>query len=62
MDTSTETLNSNMAKEDRKKLNQCNLCDHASYEAGNLRRHLKTHSGDKLNANNVTMRPAKQTV
>ena len=29
------------------KLNECNQCDFASSHTGNLRRHLKTHSGDK---------------
>ena len=47
MDTSAETLNSNVAKGGREKLNQGNLFDYASDEASNLRRHLKTHSGHK---------------
>ena len=29
------------------KPNKCNQCDFASSLAGNLRRHLKTHSGEK---------------
>ena len=29
------------------KSNKCNQCDYASYQEGNLRRHLKTHSGGK---------------
>ena len=29
--------------------NKCNQCDYASSDAGNLRRHLKTHSGEKSN-------------
>ena len=29
------------------KLNNCNQCDYASSEAGDLRRHLKTHSGQR---------------
>ena len=29
------------------KSNKCNQCGYASSQAGNLRRHLKTHSGDK---------------
>ena len=28
---------------------KCNQCDYASSDAGNLRRHLKTHSGEKSN-------------
>ena len=29
------------------KSNKCNQCDYASSQAGDLRRHLKTHSGEK---------------
>ena len=29
--------------------NKCNQCDFASSQAGGLRRHLKTHSGEKAN-------------
>ena len=28
---------------------QCNQCDYASFHAGNLRKHLKTHSGERSN-------------
>ena len=28
------------------KSNKCNQCDYASSQAGHLRRHLKTHSGE----------------
>ena len=28
---------------------KCNQCDYASSHAGDLRRHLKTHSGEKSN-------------
>ena len=31
------------------KSNKCNQCDYASSEQGDLRRHLKTHSGEKSN-------------
>ena len=29
--------------------NKCKKCDYASSQAGNLRRHLKTHTGEKSN-------------
>ena len=29
------------------RLNKCNQCDYASSRAGNLKTHLKTHSGEK---------------
>ena len=35
--------------EGREKSNKCNQCDYASLQAGDLRRHLKTHSGEKSN-------------
>ena len=31
------------------KSNKCDQCDFASSQAGNLRRHLKSHSREKLN-------------
>ena len=31
------------------KSNKCNQCDYASSQAGDLRTHLKTHSGEKSN-------------
>ena len=34
---------------ERKKSNKCSQCNYASFQAGNLRRHLKTHSGEKSN-------------
>ena len=33
--------------------NKCNQCDFASSQAGNLRAHLKTHSGEKTNKCNA---------
>ena len=32
-----------------RKENKCNQCNYASSRAGDLRKHLKTHSGEKLN-------------
>ena len=34
---------------ENKRPNKCNQCEYASSEAGNLRRHLRTHSGEKSN-------------
>ena len=34
---------------EREKSNKCNQCEFASSSPGNLRRHLKTHSGEKSN-------------
>ena len=31
------------------KPNKCNQCDYASSQAGDLRKHLKTHNGEKSN-------------
>ena len=31
------------------KSNKCNQCNYASFRAGDLRQHLKTHSGEKSN-------------
>ena len=31
------------------KSNKCNQCEFASSQAGDLKRHLKTHSGEKPN-------------
>ena len=35
------------------KSNQCNLCDYASSLAGNLRKHMKKHTGEKSNKCNL---------
>ena len=32
-----------------KKTNKCNQCDYASSQVGHLKRHLKTHSGERSN-------------
>ena len=38
------------------KSNKCNQCDYASSRAGDLRKHLKMHSGEsQTNATNVTL-------
>ena len=47
MNTSSETSNSNIAKGGREKLNNCNQCEYASGKAENLRKHMKTHYGEK---------------
>ena len=45
------------------KPNKCNQCDYASSNAGNLRTHLKTHSGEKpKNATIATMRSLRQAI
>ena len=36
-------------KTNAEKSNKCNQCDYASSYLGNLRAHLKTHSGEKSN-------------
>ena len=36
-------------KKDKNKLSKCNQCDYASDWTSALRRHLKTHSGEKSN-------------
>ena len=34
---------------------KCKQCDYASYQASDLRRHLKAHSGEKSNTANVIL-------
>ena len=34
--------------ETREKLHKCYQCEYAAHQAGNLRAHMKTHSGEKL--------------
>ena len=43
------------------KINKCYQCDYASSYAGNLRRHLKTHSGEKSNKCNQCDFASSQT-
>ena len=43
------------------KSQKCNQCDYASSDAGNLMRHLKTHSGEKLNKCNQCDYASSQT-
>ena len=43
--------------------NKCNQCDFASIQAGDLRRHLKTHSGEKTkNATYATLHSLRQAI
>ena len=42
MDTSSETFNNTVNKEDMENLDKCNLCDYAPGQAENLRTHMKT--------------------
>ena len=48
MDTSSETLNSNIAKEDREMTNKCSLWDFASGQKENLRTYMKKNIMEKL--------------
>ena len=46
-----------------KKPNKCTQCEHTSSEAGDLRKHLKTHNGEKQkNAVSVTLHPLTQAL
>ena len=55
METTLENDNFSMKDSLDKKINnaiesnKCNQCDFVSSRAGDLRRHLKTHSGEKPN-------------
>ena len=43
-----EEASENVTKNDKEKAsNKCNQCKYASSQAGNLKRHLKRHSGEK---------------
>ena len=45
------------------KTNECNRCDFVSSFRGNLKRHVKTHSGEKpKNATNVTLHQFIQAI
>ena len=44
------------------KPNKCYQCDYASSQAGNLRTHLKTHSGEKTNKCNLCDYASSQAV
>ena len=49
--------------EGREKSNKCNQCDYASSQAGNLRRHLKTHREErKTVAASAIMYPVIQAI
>ena len=51
------------SEETFEKAYKCNQCDFASVQAGNLRTHLKTHSGEKhTNAINATLHLFRQTI
>ena len=43
-------VTSNKCKTTRKKSHKCSLCDFASSQAGHLRTHMKTHTGEKSNS------------
>ena len=44
-----DTLRRHVQGHNEEKLNKCNQCDFATFQAGHLRRHLKTHSGKNSN-------------
>ena len=48
-DNSMQNFTEIVAIEHKGKSNKCNQCDYASSQAGHLRTHLKTHSGEKSN-------------
>ena len=45
-----EEASENVTKNDKEKAsNKCNQCKYASSQVGNLRKHMKKHSGEKTN-------------
>ena len=48
-DSMQKNFSERVANVHREKSNKCNLCDYASSHAGDLRRHIKTHTGEKSN-------------
>ena len=48
-DSGLKDVNVKIPKKNAEKSNKCNQCDYASSRAGHLRRHMKTHSGEKSN-------------
>ena len=44
-----KAMDQNLKTQSVEKPNKCNQCDYASVQAGDLRRHLKMHSGEKSN-------------
>ena len=47
--TEAGTSRNNFQVQSEEGSNKCSLCDFASSEVGDLRRHFKTHSGEKSN-------------
>ena len=61
-DQSTGNYNMGMALTDpvtmknvKVKSNQCNQCDYASSQAGTLRTHMKTHTGETVSYTHLTL-------
>ena len=53
-------LTKNLITHNGGKLNKCNQCNNASYQAVNLKKRLKTHSWEKSNKCNQWFLPGKQ--